>query len=291
MYQLKSTPEDFIVKERSTVELGEGVFTHFLLKKKNYTTPKALEKIARAIHVLPKEIFIAGNKDKVAVTEQVCSVRGKEEALKGLLLDDITITVLGRGPEPVSLGKLAGNEFTIVVRNVEKQPKEITRFINYFGEQRFLDKNIDVGRAIIKKDWKTACSLVGVMNVNELHQIQWTILRLYVHAYQSYLWNEVVKTLVEEGKEKQFVPLVGFGTHFKDRDVQKTYEALMEKEDITTRSFIIREIPDLSQEGDERAMYVEAKDLHIHYQEKVLTLSFFLPKGCYATVFIEQLLA
>ena len=73
-------------------------------------------------------------------------------------------------------------------------------------------------------------------------------------------------------------------------------EAIMEKEGITDRDFIIRKIPEISAEGTERDMFIEVKDLEIGNLEddelnngkKKSRIKFFLQKGSYATEFIRQ---
>src|SRR4030065_470919 len=73
-YQL---PEDFIVKENSNVELVEkGECIIFILKKKNYTTERAVQQIADALHLDRKRIGYGGNMDSKSVTEQSISIKG-----------------------------------------------------------------------------------------------------------------------------------------------------------------------------------------------------------------------
>ena len=75
MYKIKHIPEDFIVKERSTIKiLLSGKYIYFLLKKKNWNTLDVIQKLAVIFDISEKKIGFAGSKDKNAVTEQVCSV-------------------------------------------------------------------------------------------------------------------------------------------------------------------------------------------------------------------------
>jgi len=154
MYVLKTIPQDFIVKERSNVEIKkEGQYTYFLLKKTDYNTLKALQTVANVLHYNIKDFGYAGNKDKKAITEQLCSVKGNPN-LEHIKLTDIEVKEVGKGDKPISLGDLEGNEFTITIRNIEKLPEKKEEFTNYFGEQRFGRNNVEVGRAIVKGDFK-----------------------------------------------------------------------------------------------------------------------------------------
>ena len=75
MYKIKQIPEDFVVREISGIRPSEhGKYTYFLLKKRNYTTQRAVKAIADALHIPEKRFGFAGNKDKNAITEQLCSV-------------------------------------------------------------------------------------------------------------------------------------------------------------------------------------------------------------------------
>lgn len=311
MYRIKELPEDFIVKEISTIKpVEKGKYTYFSLKKKNYNTIRAIEHIANALRINPKKIGFAGNKDKIAITEQMCSVPEiDKERLEKLKLKDIEITYLGKGNEPISLGDLEGNEFDITVRNIDKKPRAKKKFINYFGEQRFGKINVPVGKAIVKKDFKKAVKLmlsnkgpeeIKIRDYNQnnptnyvgaLKTLPLKILKIYIHAYQSWIWNKVVEKIEKKGA----LPLVGFGTIINNALLAD----FLAEERIEPRDFIIKEIPELSSEGDERKIIEEAKDLkiekldedEINKGKKKVKIKFKLTKGSYATEFLRQLLA
>ena len=281
--KLKQTPSDFIVKEKSNVVIGEkGDYTYFLMEKENYNTVRALEAVAKALHTQFRNIGFAGNKDRKAITSQVCSVKfiGKDK-LERTKLEGIKLTYLGKGDKPVSLGDLDGNNFEIIIYDVEEVPEKITKFVNYYGPQRFGGNNAEVGRAIVKKDFKKACNLLELDDSNavlSLRGLNKKVLTLYIHAYQSWIWNESIN--LDNSKEE--VELIGFGNHFQNQ--------ITKSEEIKPRDFIIRQIPEISSEGDIRKVWCEVKDLEIEKVKEGIKLKFFLPKGSYATVFIDQLI-
>ncbi len=292
MYKIKQKPEDFIVNEITNIKLKKkGNYSIFLLKKKNYTTEKAVQTIANKLNIPRKFISYAGNKDKVAITTQYISI--KNVKIKELELKDIRLDFKGYLDKPVLLGDLKGNEFVIKVIS-NKTPKKITKMINYFGEQRFSKNNKEIGKLIVKRDFKRAVSLI-IKNDSEqvkeylsknpndyigaLRKIPLKILKLYVHSYQSYLWNEmVVKSNVK------YIPIIGFGTK-----ITENIKGILEKEEITTRDFIIKQIPELSSEGVERDLFVNIKNLKIEKIKKGYIIRFTLPKGSYATEVIKQI--
>lgn len=290
MYKIKEKPEDFIVKEKSNVEIKEnGNYTYFLLKKTNYNTSNALDKIATALYIPLKKFGYAGNKDKKAITEQLCSVKDvSPEKIDKIVLTDIEIKTVGKSNEPICLGCLEGNFFEIVVYS-DKEPIKTSRFVNYFGPQRFGINNVEIGKAIVHKDFKKLNELLDCEDgITFLSSDNKKISRIYVHAYQSYIWNECVKRLI--GKDVDKVPIIGFGTEFDNDEVKIVCKEVMKDENITKRDFIIRQIPELSSEGDVRNVYCDVKDLEIKkLEENKYLINFFLPKGCYATVFIDQL--
>ncbi|MBW3020852.1 tRNA pseudouridine(13) synthase TruD [Candidatus Woesearchaeota archaeon] len=291
MYKLKENPEDFIVIERSNVEIkDDGEFTYFVLKKKNYNTSDAIQRIADTLRYNSKDIGFAGNKDRRAITEQLCSIKNiSKEKLESLKLKDIDILVKGYGDESINLGMLEGNYFIINIKDINFKPKPITKFINYYGPQRFGDDNIEIGRSIIKKDFKNLEKFN--LSVNKINQSR-RLSRIYIHAYQSYLWNKSVERLISKGIEVDEVPIVGFGTEFKNDSVEEVCKEVLKEEGIKKRDFIIRQCPDLSAEGDVRKVYCDVSELEIsELENNQVTVKFFLPKGCYATVFIEQLLS
>lgn len=337
MSQLKQIPEDFVVKEISDVPLNEkGRHLYFLLKKKNLGTLEAVRKIADALRIREKEIGFAGNKDKNAVTEQACSVFGiGRERLEKLKLKDIELKFLGYGDKPISLGDLAGNHFEIVVRNLdETKIKKVIFFPNYFDEQRFSEHNVEIGKALLKKDFEKACSLIDRREVQEhlaqkpkdfvgaLKKLPLRMIRIYLNAYQSYLWNETLAEYLRQ-KGKLFnefdyslgrlvfvvdpesfagleIPMIGFDSEstIKDSEMKKMISNLMGKEKIAFSDFVIRQIPELTLEGSFRKAMAEIVDLKIGKAEKdelnpgkkKVKLSFSLGKGSYATMAVRALI-
>jgi tRNA pseudouridine13 synthase len=311
--KLKQLPEDFVVREISTITPGkEGKYTYFLLRKRNHTTLDALQHIAFAMHAPLSWFGCAGNKDKVAITEQVCSVASiPSESLKRLALAGIELIILGKGDKPVSLGDLKGNEFEIVVRDIDKLPERKTQFVNLFGEQRFSTNNAAIGKAIVKREFENAATLILLTKSHasqEVHdmlaaqpknylaalrKLPLRLLRLYVHSYQSLLWNEISKEYAATHDNKIKLPIVGFGT-VPDRQLGE----ILKREKITPRDFVIKELPELSSEGTERDVFAEASNLHMGALEndelnlgrKKVKLTFTLPPGSYATEFVRQLL-
>ncbi len=314
MYKIKQILDDFIVNEVIDVKLNaKGSYSYFILKKKDYATPSAVEKIAKFLNVPVKKIGYAGAKDRRAITTQRISIEGLPDRLKGFKDDNIKLEYKGRGDTAVYLGRLKGNDFEIVIRNIKKKPKKISKFLNLFDKQRFSMNNVAIGRAIVKKDFKKAVEILIKSNgyyersvkenyqntndaVNSLRKIPHHVLMFFIHAYQSELWNQYAERLGNYKKNID-LPIVGFGTEIKDDKIRKAVEDVMNKERITHRDFIIRQIPELSSEGSSRRVFSEVKKLNVGKLEddelnkgmKKIKLKFFLDKGSYATMAIKNM--
>ena len=89
---------------------------------------------------------------------------------------------------------------------------------------------------------------------------------------------------MRRGCNTKILHIIGFGTK-----VTKDIKEILEKEGITTRDFIIKQIPELSLEGNERQIFADIKNLEIEKIEKGYILKFMLPKGSYATEVIKQI--
>ena len=339
MYTLKELPKDFVVIEISTVKAEpQGKYLYFWMKKRGKNTIDAVAELAKALRIREKEIGFAGSKDKHAVTEQLISIAGvKKEVVEALVIKQVVLEFHGYGKKPISLGDLQGNEFEIVIRNLGKEKiEEITMMENYFDEQRFSENSIAIGRHLLKKEFAKAVSLIDDLNVKRyvekkptdyvgaLKVLPIRLLRMYVNAYQSYLWNKTVGLYLEKkGKvwkkvayskgelifisdvdAKKFkdlkIPLIGFGhEETENKEVQEIIGQIMEEENISYADFIIKQIPELTLEGELRKAVVPVHDLEIgrklndelHKGKKKVMVSFTLPKGSYATMVVKRIVS
>lgn len=313
MYKIKQLPEDFFVKEVSNVKIkSTGRYSYFLLRKKDLTTEEAAQKIADFFRIPRKRFGYAGNKDRRAITEQICSILGK---IKNVKLKNLEIKILGYGDKPISLGDLNGNEFVITVRNLgnNEKPKKISKIINYFDKQRFSSNNALIGKEIIKNNFKKAIELISeeekkaeeireYLNKNRedyigaIRKMPRKILQMYVHSFQSKLWNETAGKFEKSSKNIK-IPIIGFGTELKDDKIGELIGKILEKEEINLRNFVIKAMPELSSEGGERDLLAKIKNLKIGKLEtdelnkgkKKCMISFKLPKGSYATLVVKAL--
>jgi tRNA pseudouridine13 synthase len=121
--------------------------------------------------------------------------------------------------------------------------------------------------------------------------------RMYVHAYQSYLWNAGLAAV--KGKPKKEYEIPGYNTKLGTDAFSKKVKELLAADNLTLDSFRCASMPELASEGAGRPALVKAKHFQISEPEKdelnkgkqKITLKFELPKGAYATELIRQLTA
>ncbi len=85
------------------------------------------------------------------------------------------------------------------------------------------------------------------------------------------------------------IPIVGYATIYENKEIKNIVKKILKELEIKERSFIIKAIPELSNEGDERNLTIDITDLNIEKQEGKYKVTFTLPKGCYATIVIRHL--
>ena len=229
IFQFKSKPEDFIVKE----ELGfkpSGKWDVFFVRfqKKEINTMDIVQHLCYWMKLERKELWIAGLKDKNWITEQRISIYKKvlnriwwEEKFLQVLWQKATILETARHNEPLAVWKNTGNYFKIrleakkeitpeIKEKIESNIQKILKnwFPNCFWKQRFWKwyrnfyraKEIFESASLIKggAEWNEA---VGFISWNE--KIPPTLLkkgglsktddfeiRFKLQAYASMYFNE-----------------------------------------------------------------------------------------------------
>ena len=322
MHKIKQKPEDFIVEEIPKLDLKKfGDYTYFLLEKTNWTTRNAIKALARRFKINEKRFNIAGNKDKNAITKQYVSVyKIGKKGLENVRIKDINIKFIGFGDERLKLGQTNGNKFNITIRNLEKKYKKISLFPNYYDDQRFGGKNHLIGKAFVKKDFKEACDILklnyeGKDYIGALRKLDRWLLRFYLNAYQSFLFNEALKELIKKRYDYTFeadytlgylifpkdsiylnidIPIASYNTIFNNKEIESIYKNILEKEEINLEDFKIPQMPELVSETVYRKGFVKLKQAKLSYENDELNqgmlkakFSFILPPGCYATIAIK----
>jgi tRNA pseudouridine13 synthase len=184
--RLRSVPEDFIVEEIPPRFTGSGPYLICKVTRRSWEHQHAIQEIAKRLGISRKRIGWAGTKDRNAVaTHYISLYKVEAEDVARISLRDISIEVVGHHQFGLSLGDLAGNRFSIRIRDCDEENvtyvPEITDTVkngipNYYGLQRFgSQKPIThrVGSAILHGKYKEAVDIyIGDAFPNEADEVK-----------------------------------------------------------------------------------------------------------------------
>ncbi len=194
----KQVPEDFQVEEIPLYPCsGEGEHLYLWIEKSGITTRDLLTQLGRGLKLKERDLGYAGLKDARALTRQMISIPfNKFDQIKKLNLHKAKILSIDRHTNKLRLGHLAGNRFTITLREVGTNARSRTEAIltelqkrgvpNLFGEQRYgiLGNSAKLGLLLLQKDFTAFCrEFIGDPQL--IHNPEWK------KAAQHYLQGEV----------------------------------------------------------------------------------------------------
>ena len=181
---------------------------------------------------------------------------------------------------------------------------------------KMLPNGMDIERQVL------TALVTGKDAVSALRAVPITIRRLFVQAYQAYIFNKSLGTAVMNG-EDLLQPVAGdlcfelegqatFGRLIKYDPASDTKmvpairmagytfqpgkgrfesitKAILQEEGMTAKDFHIKEMQELSQQGGFRQAPLWCMDLS-YKQQSPLEVSFKLPKGSYATTLLREII-
>ncbi len=304
--------EDFIVREviepkflRRFERTSGGIkpadkYLLILLKKRNFTTQETLEEIAKKTGISIKDIGYAGLKDKFSVSYQYITIPAEhEEKIRTTKMDNIELYNIGKTGKKISVGDLIGNEFEITLhgcnlKEVSKAIGKLDAVPNYFGIQRFgrNRNNHIIGRCLVKRDFKSTLKLINSngFSYSCIEDAPKKMLKFLVHAYQSWLFNEMLNTFMATNDKPKFCNAALFGSCSKLGN--NAYDAILKriiiKEKICADDFRLSELK-FSCQGGLRPAFIKISDLDYAVTGETVRLKFRLPKGSYATNVLNAL--
>lgn len=280
---IKEQVEDFYVEELLKPELaGEGEHVWLWLEKQGQNTEYVAEKIAQFAKVKLMDVGFSGLKDRWAVTRQWFSVylgNKSEPVWSDLGLEGVEILKHGRHLKKLRRGEHSANKFRIIIRSleqaqfVEEELKRIAEsgFPNYFGAQRFgiNGANLERGERFFSGKLKASRSQRS----------------FYLSAARSFLFNLNLSRAITQStwlSNDLGGPLYG--------DESPGVNELTESErDILTAHPIFADAIHKNRLKLERRPYsIIPQDLSWELAERMLTLCFSLPSGCFATSLISE---
>ncbi len=202
--KLRVEIDDFIVEEVPAYEpCGEGEHTFFGVEKRDISTLALIRQIAQALGVAERDISCAGLKDARAVARQTLSVQWiPPEKLMALTLDKARILWAKRHTNKLRSGHLRGNRFTLRIRDVAPEAEVRTAAIagqllargvpNAYGRQRFGNRgnNHEMGRLLLRDDR-------AALRTHGIHHLSYKMRQFLISAVQSALFNALLATRIE----------------------------------------------------------------------------------------------
>jgi tRNA pseudouridine13 synthase len=317
--RLKERPEDFLVEEIPLYPCtGEGAFAFLLAETVNLSTLDLVAILRRHLELEDHEVGLAGWKDKRAVTRQWVSVprtHVSEPRLHELFANGVRIIEQRRHPHKLRTGHLLGNRFSILIREPDCQAMALAGAIvdqlqaaglpNFYGPQRFgaSGGNPEEGIAILR-------------GKKRLRSVRTE--KLLISSVTSALFNLTLRERMERGlfarllrgdvaKKHQTGGLFHVADPAKEQERADRLEIsptgpiwgkkMMEARDEagTLEEEILRGqglTPDIfrKQPGSRRALRIPLREISLRMEPDGLRLDFFLPKGSYATVLLEEIM-
>jgi len=149
-----------------------------------------------------------------------------------------------------------------------------------------------------------------------LKTIHKRLLKLFIHSYQSYIWNKVLSQYIKEfgnnlstisianenlyiSKDKNFIkklekevlPAIGYDLNLAllDEGFRKIYEQVLREEGLSLDDLYFGDKPSLTLKSIKRKIISKVHDFKYDIKDSVIKVSFKLEKGSFATMFIKHL--
>ena len=187
---------------------------------------------------------------------------------------------------------------------------------NYRQVLKMLPRGMDIERQVL------SALVAGRDTITALRAVPITIRRLFVQAYQAYIFNRCLSRAVMEGEDllqpqtedlcfemegpatfgriikynptskTKLVPAIRMAGYTfqpgKGRFENITRAIMQEEEEVSAKDFYIKEMQELSHQGGFRQAPLWCTDFR--YERDPLTVSFKLPKGSYATTLLREII-
>ncbi|CAA0107730.1 tRNA pseudouridine(13) synthase TruD [Zhongshania aliphaticivorans] len=317
---LKAEPKDFVVEEVFDVEFSnDGEFDWLWIEKCGDNTEYLAKQLARLAGVQPRAVTYSGQKDRHAVTRQWFCVHlpGKHKP-EWVVPENETWRILrqGRHRQKLRLGSHRYNRFILRLTalhgdltDLETRLQSISQgFPNYFGEQRFGHGG---GNIEACRQW-----FAGELSPGRFDR------GMYLSAARSLIFNTVLAQRLSDVSWNQGLD----GDVFSLRDSGSVFLAEVDA-DIVSRltagdihptgplygkvgklgvGAVVAELEEQVYTGfsdlcaglmknnltmERRALRVVPKDLQWQkLEDGSLSLAFSLPRGCFATALVRELI-
>lgn len=319
--------DDFVVDEVPAYEpSGEGEHVYFRIEKRDVASMDVMDEVAEKLGLRPRSVACAGFKDTHAIARQTMSVHGVEiEDVEALSLTNARILWVTRHRNKLRPGHLRGNRFTIRVRGIKPDAEAHAKAIletlgargvpNAYGPQRFgyRGDNQIVGYYLLYGNYD-AIRAMGVRPPKRRMR------DFYVSSLQSALFNQVVAARIENGTVDTVIagdiakkedtggiftvedvaaerpraatweisatgPMYGYKMMAAQATAGELEAHILDEARIRLDDFRA-----VKAKGVRRPLRFNPEALSWEIEEGSLTVSFFAPKGSFATLLLRELM-
>jgi len=170
------------------------------------------------------------------------------------------------------------DEESVAGRKRLAEEKDFAKALEYYP------RHLKYERLLLEHLAKSPNDFVGALGKMPRH-----LVLMFIHAFQSKLFNEMLEERMKEGNwnagEKGL--LIGGDSVLGERE-----KLLLEREGLSQDSFKIKQMPFLSSKGGERKFFAELKGFEVVEETaESVKVRFSLESGCYATVALSFLLS
>jgi len=154
--------------------------------------------------------------------------------------------------------------------------------------------------------------------VNSIRKLPRGLALMFVHSYQSHMFNKVLSKKISEGRISiergdpmcskgkfgfpdlnklkkaknrietgRYLP-VGRIVGYETTNLNDDEKEILEEEGISEKCFLIKSLPELSSKGALRCFFVSIGDMKFNYKDEGALFNFSLPAGAYATSIMRE---
>lgn len=313
---LRAEPADFVVEEAPLyLPSGEGEHVYVQLRKTGHTTAFVAKELARQLDIKLERVGIAGLKDRHAVTTQWLSLPDKaERRLERFAMEGVEILEVARHGNKLGIGHLRGNRFTVRVRGAAGKEVDAAATMdelarrgvpNYFGPQRFGlgGLNAEEGLKVLRGESRTRDPRVRRFLVSSVQSVlfnAWLSARIERGLFGGVLRGDMAKKhdtggvfrvedAAAESERAARGEISATGTLFGRKVKPLTDEAGDFEREILERFGLTPEVFS-SRRGDRRLSRVFLEDAFVTAAEDGFVVSFFLPRGSFATSVLREVM-
>jgi len=316
---IKQEAADFVVIEDLGFELtGEGEHIFISIRKEGENTQYVARALAKAAGVADKHVSYAGLKDRHAITEQWFGIHmpGKETPDFSVVeTAQIKVLKIVRHNKKLRTGALKGNQFTLKLTDLSSTDGLVERLENikttgvpnYFGEQRFGRNGSNI---------ESAKEMFAGKKIRDRNKRSF-----YISAARSLIFNQVVSERIRQEKWQTAMPgdcfiLQGSNSFFaeeilSDEIVERVAQGALQlsaplvgkgnssamSDALAFEHSIITQYPELLEgliaaglRQERKALILRPQNFSYELAEDSLTVSFYLPSGCFATSIVRELI-